>query len=341
MKTVFQRMVWNTRGWVMPSGNTDEKGFPAEQGYGYEEWNFQREDAYEGNVYGYMMTPPASAKIKPANGVFRIIFFTIHPITKERLAVGIYHKAKLASANQSSKLIEHFNKEGIVKRRAIELQQAILIDHKKALKAMENIVHALSVYCHLNEVESFSKHIPIKVFARKQNVSDRFSFTYLTTPFKRAELRSAKQSSEQISSLCEDGYYRETDANLKVVIPRHNQLSNEFCAWLKKQHKITAIQEKQRVDIKYTYDGRSVLAELKVCYGVGTTKAIREALGQLLEYNHYPERIKADLWIIILDLQATDADCRFIDALRDLWKLPITLGWKIKSGFSFHPALSS
>jgi hypothetical protein len=37
METILQRMVWNTRGWLMPSGSTDERGFPSKMGFGHEE----------------------------------------------------------------------------------------------------------------------------------------------------------------------------------------------------------------------------------------------------------------------------------------------------------------
>jgi hypothetical protein len=51
METILQRMVWNTRGWQMPSGATNEKGFPSDTGFGHEEWNLQREDAFREHVY--------------------------------------------------------------------------------------------------------------------------------------------------------------------------------------------------------------------------------------------------------------------------------------------------
>jgi hypothetical protein len=122
METILQRMVWNTRGWLMPSGSSDEKGFPSEEGFGYEEWNFQLEDAYKGHVYGYTYSKPA--RIRPVNGVFRIVFFAIDPKTKTKLAVGTYHKARLTTNEQYSSLLTHFTSNGIIDRRATELREA-------------------------------------------------------------------------------------------------------------------------------------------------------------------------------------------------------------------------
>jgi len=46
MTAILQRVCWNTRGWTMPSGSTQERGFPGENGFGHEEWNFQTADIH-------------------------------------------------------------------------------------------------------------------------------------------------------------------------------------------------------------------------------------------------------------------------------------------------------
>jgi hypothetical protein len=81
----------------------------------------------------------------------------------------------------------------------------------------------------------------------------------------------------------------------------------------------------------------TVLAELKVCFGVGTTKSIREALGQLLEYNHYPKRNPTDTWLLILDEEPSDEDRQFIEELRTTRSLPIRIGWQANKKFIFFP----
>jgi len=137
--------------------------------------------------------------------------------------------------------------------------------------------------------------------------------------------------------LLEDSYYRESPARLKVIVPRHNKLSNQFCKWLRSAHGVKAIQEQQRVDVRFRLHGRAVLAELKICFGVGPTKSIREALGQVLEYNHYPARKTAESWLIVIDEEPSPADKQFIQTLRDARMLPISLGWRTRTGFVFHP----
>jgi hypothetical protein len=137
--------------------------------------------------------------------------------------------------------------------------------------------------------------------------------------------------------LLENAYYRETPARLKIIIPRHKKLSNDFCTWLRKQHGLNAVQERGYVDVQFNLKRETVLAELKVCFGVGTTKSIREALGQLLEYNHYPKRNPTDTWLLILDEEPSDEDRQFIEELRTTRSLPIRIGWQVNKNFIFFP----
>lgn len=164
---------------------------------------------------------------------------------------------------------------------------------------------------------------------------------------KKAEAKIASRSAEaneptqpeteRSEPLVEDAYYRESPNRLKVIVPLHNKLSNDFCRWLKKEHKLVAAQEQHRVDIRFAVKSLTVLAELKICFGVGTTRSIREALGQLLEYNHYPQREVADEWLIVLDDAPSESDRRYINVLREKRSLPITLAWRSNTGFVFHP----
>lgn len=346
METIVQRICWNSRGWQIPSGSAYEKGFPSQKGFGHEEWNFQLEDSFEDYVYGYTYTKPAEAKVNKSGGKFRIVFFSIHPETKERFVVGIYHAAEFIPEDAYDLLFKYFGEQGIFERRAEELHDASeAFTLKEALREVKNSVKKrwLSVRCPISQIETFDQYPLLDTITGSQSVGHRFTrFTYLTRDFPQnnaphgESTRQADHATTQ-GPLAEDSYYRESAAKLRIIVRRHSKLSNDFCRWLKKEHGIEARQEQQRVDVRFSYDNKSALAELKVCYGVGTTKAMREALGQLLEYNHYPKRVAADLWLIVLDDQPSKKDQRFIDLLRKERSLPVTVGWRNKKDFLFHP----
>jgi hypothetical protein len=81
--------------------------------------------------------------------------------------------------------------------------------------------------------------------------------------------------------------------------------------------------------------------ELKICDGVGAARSIRKALGQVLEYNHYPSREAADRWLIVLDEEPCESDKLYIRTLREKLSMPITIGWRSGGEFSFHPNWSA
>jgi len=141
---------------------------------------------------------------------------------------------------------------------------------------------------------------------------------------------------EPTSPLAEDGYLRASPYQRKKILPRHNRLSNAFAKWLRKRGYKGILQERGRVDIDFVDGTTTCRAELKVCYDVKTREAIREALGQLLEYNYYPKakREPAEKWFIVLDERPTEKDVVFLRRLRTIMKFPLSVCWR--SGNSFQ-----
>ncbi len=110
---ILQRVCWNSRGWTLPTGSTNESGFPGKHGFGHEEWNFQMSDTFNGYIYGYTYTRPSRAVCR-SHGTFDIGFFTIHPTTNQRLLVGIYKDAELINDSEYSLVYQSFLENGII-----------------------------------------------------------------------------------------------------------------------------------------------------------------------------------------------------------------------------------
>ena len=51
--------------------------------------------------------------------------------------------------------------------------------------------------------------------------------------------------------------------------------------------------------------------------------AIREAIGQLLEYNHYPNHNKADKLIIVTAHEPEQEDMQYLMGLRTIYHIPM------------------
>ncbi len=309
MFTMLNRMCWNYRGWRLPTGASGDGGYPSKMGFGHEEWNFQIEDAVDGFVYGYLYYKPAERVIRESGGHFRIGFWSIHPDTREKLLVGIYNDATRLTDDDYKKLDYAFSQRKIYERRIEELQIAVnSMSEKAAYNEVTNSVRQrwLNFKCPVEKVQHLAEYVPVRDIVKDKPLGQYFTRpTFISQSslpvvprrsFQDVHKRLTKRRS---TTLAEDAYYRENSKNLKRIIRHHNKLSNKFAAWLKKSGCLDISQEQDYVDVSFQKIDTLYLAELKTCYGVGTTKAIREALGQLLEYNYYPGRESASQWVVV------------------------------------------
>jgi len=331
---LMQRVCWNTRGWQIPSGSSNERGFPGKNKFGHEEWNFQLSDIWNGFILPYTYLVPQQKILDKHDGIFSVGFFTRHQERNEWLFLGIHHNVELILEEEYPKIIDAFIKNGIFARRADELLSVSsrFKTKKAALKEVTDSFKKqyIRIKSPISDVELFPQPIPIE-----KPSNHRFkSFTYVDE-FPAIQ-NTGHKTKQRRSALAEDGYYRESSSKLKIIIPKHNKLSNDFCKWLTKNG-VSARQEENYIDILFEIKNIKYIAELKVVYGVGTTKAIREALGQLLEYNYYPGRGINKEWMIILDQTPVKTDCNYIDKLINEINLPLRVGWQTDEGFEFYP----
>ncbi len=139
--------------------------------------------------------------------------------------------------------------------------------------------------------------------------------------------------------LSETSYLRAPPKILQVIEPRHKRLANKFTRWLKNEGFEHVIMENNQIDLTFDHHDTRFMSELKVVYGLSTTKAIREAMGQLLEYNFYASRTPYDEWLILLDKTPTEDDLRYSKRLANNLSFPINLGWEKKHRFHFQKNL--
>ncbi len=135
-----------------------------------------------------------------------------------------------------------------------------------------------------------------------------------------------------------------TGQEIKVTI-NHKLLSDQFVEWLRsyssgkihEEYRIEGCQD--RIDVIFNFNGETIISELKTVEGSSSKRAIREALGQVLDYQYYQGKEKADqLWIVLNDEADVD-DIAFINVLIKKHKIPLRLVCQNSKGFSFYPAL--
>ena len=135
----------------------------------------------------------------------------------------------------------------------------------------------------------------------------------------------------------EEAYPRATSATVRLILPRHRTLSKVFQRWLMQRHRVKGYRERRQIDMEFKLGQSPAMVEFKIAYDGRTKPALREALGQILEYNHYPGRNLTVAWFLVLDTKPSDDDCSFVKSLRATWSCPIYLGWQHGTGFSFFP----
>ncbi len=343
---LLNRMCWNTRGWEFPSGSTSDSGYPGKNGFGHEEWNFQLKDAFNGFIYGYLYYRPSKETLKKSNNYFKIGFWTVNPNNKEKLLVGIYNKASYVEDDGEYKNLDaFFNKSGIYERRIEELITANpQLGLKRAKDEVYNSIRKkwLNFKCPIDQVIFFdvSENLILPEIINGKYLSNRYTKPLFINSIDNLlkDSKTKNQKTEKIKlPLVEDGYYREVSENLKYVTKTHNIFSNRLREWLSQNSYSNISQENDRVDIEcIDSESRFCRIEIKITHGVGTTRSIREALGQLLEYNHYGYRNKADIWVIVLDKIPSKTDLKFLKIIKAKYKMPLEIGWFENNSFIFN-----
>ena len=115
--------------------------------------------------------------------------------------------------------------------------------------------------------------------------------------------------------------------------PRHVRLQNRLYKGLcKKYGKSLVGYEHEYVDLSLRTPEGLVFFEIKM--EATARKCIRLALGQLLEYAHYPEMHKAVKLVVVGDAPLTKRDAAYMAHLGSLYAIPIsyaTFSWEDNS----------
>ena len=150
---------------------------------------------------------------------------------------------------------------------------------------------------------------------------------------KRENRKLASQGSSRPPNT--DEYVRSTSKSMRVIIPRHRILVERFWRWLKDNGFKDVRFEKKNIDIVFTNGNTEYMVEAKVVYNISSKLAIRDALGQILEYNYYNAQEPYPKWLILLDDSPDKRDFKYIRKISRIHGLPLNLAWYIKGVFKF------
>lgn len=318
MEYLLQRLCWNSNGYQYPAGETMDvdKGFAGKHGFGYEEWNFNANDLIDNLCYGYMYQTPKNFEGKKYN----IFFFTKDNDGRDRL-IGLYKEAKFLSEEQRGTLEKKFKKSDIFIRRKQELinlgiNKKLANNYILGKTEEEKFIFPLNISVAPQKIILLNSPILINKF-----VQERLNYHYTTAENitekqnKIIKLKSVFEGEnltnlvlDEEKSLNENPYSRSTNNNVKLIKPLHNKLSNDFKEYLLNEGFLDIEREKNAIDLIAKRGNSTYIFELKVVNTPYVRHSIREALGQLLEYNYYPNRKKFNYLNIVLNRKPSEAE---------------------------------
>ena len=362
---VLYRMVWNRKAWTQPTG--DEKysdAYTGICGFGHEEWNFAYDDAMDDYLYGYVYYNPAELP-KQGLSTYSLGFWAIEEKGGDWYFIGEYRKAEKVAEDEHLRLHDYFRNKRIYDRRVEQLLPITAdrteykdihkrewdftkLGYKKRVKILRDDLETIvlkgeiKVKCPIEEAILYTRPRPISDNLKKAMLSRRAQqygvVCYSARLDPRGTTKSALTKDPKSTRMpLEDGsYWRESSGSRREVLRLHRTLSNQFALWLEAKGYRGVVQETKRVDVEF-WSGRILCrAELKVCRGGKPLWSIREAIGQLMQYNHYGERKRAKRWYIIIDQVPNDKDKKLIMSIRRKYGIPIALGWRLPRTEDFH-----
>ena len=117
-----------------------------------------------------------------------------------------------------------------------------------------------------------------------------------------------------------------------MIDPLHKKIQNAVAELIKDEYVHLYVEtllsdlEGQRVDIK----GINKETDEWHYFEIKTDsakKSIREALGQILEYTHYPNMKRATKMFIVGPQQPDDKDIAYMDFIRKTYGIPVWFRW--------------
>lgn len=122
-----------------------------------------------------------------------------------------------------------------------------------------------------------------------------------------------------------DTRIRHVEESTKEVDAHHQKMQLGIMSSLRAEGYTGIVAEEDHVDIRATKQASLHFFEVKT---YDTAKAcIREALGQLLEYNHYPKNKRADEMFIVGPNKTTQEDNDYLNYLRENYNIRVYYRW--------------
>ncbi len=361
--SILKAVVWNSRGYVGPSGDGATSGYPAEHGFGHEEWN--NHPAWTWRGYRVFHTESQDRLLDfSKEGELGMLMIASHDA--RQYAVGVAAGAFDNTSEEMSLISADLNLYekwqelwhlDLVRRKHNEDLTVFLAFWRQQCrwvrwKVDPRMYHWFKEPIELDPMELVGRQRLATMFSRYQPIRPE--------RIARAIRRYVPKSKRDLVAWFEDeafderflegkhhrranraarkGHAHSGKGNAptsrtvsywvygeRLAEPLHHVLQARYVAFLRACG-LDPVENRDYVDVRYTQNGKLVLVEVKPTEKVPPKYAIRIAIGQLLEYRHVLDPT-AELEIVL----STEPDAAHVGLLK---ALGIRLWYKKGKGFT-------
>lgn len=320
------RICWNSNNWIKPSGrigkSNNKDSYEYQNGYGHEEWLLDTTKLINGYHYGYIQ---AVGKHRDTylSQIFDVSLYSINSQTKERWWVGEIKKLEVISAEESEKIYKTYKKNGWYKEMVSQLKE-VDANIKEFKDFVTPDIFSVVRYKpeNLNLLEQplkFSANDPVVTSNYYNLKNKKLDPTFLET--RNSFYFIAGHNAGKANSIRS---YSEHNKNISLL---HNQIQttlyNMLCVTFGDSCVGTEISCNlgNRIDIVVKEKDKYSLYEIKVLNNAKS--CIREAMGQLMEYAFYNDKMNIKKLVIVSPHKLTNSDEQYLDRLNKIFGLPL------------------
>lgn len=334
------RLAWNSNGWIFPSGpdgkSEHKDSHEAKYGYGHEEWLFDTSKTIDGYHYAFL------EPIRKQQDAFRgndydVWLYSIDGISKKRFWIGEILRVEVIDEIEANRVKNIYKESGWLDEMEQQIQDSGAnnrgfsnwegVDLFNIRFTVENIKLNDDPYVLLPDDH------PIVGLSR-------YVFGNFKSEFVPKDL--IEESEESVNSFVfdpddsdgeeggNDVKKRKSYRNPKAVeiTYLHDAISKSMFKYLKTKKKYKVRREHKaghgatKIDMVASDGQDLIFYEIKTYHNLRTS--IREAIGQLMEYSHWPNKSKADKLVIVTQPHKNSKNAiNYIQHLRESLGLPL------------------
>jgi hypothetical protein len=328
MEGKMARICWNSNNWRSPSGrkgkSLDVSSYEHINGFGHEEWLFDTDKTINGYHYGAIQ-PIGKHQGTYQGQIFNILLYTYKADDKEWYWVGWLNNVITIPHNEAMEVYEEYKKQGWLDSMKKEL--ALVGANQDELDSFNN--YCFNVKFLPNDIVSTNNGL--QLFTVDQKIThNRYTLLnidpQIINSFKNSKIEI---TGDNLNKNHKEVLVKSFSEYSKEYEFTHGLIQDAFFEYLKqsfvtdKLYKEALITKLNcSIDIyQEKENGVKIIYEIKTY--VDLKYSVRIALGQLLEYSHYPNRNEDYKLIIVSNKFIFDDIKQYIDNLKRKFNLEI------------------